>query len=60
MRGGTIVGEHDVMFIGDDEIVTISHTALSRKLFAVGALKAALYMADKKSGMYDMNDVLGL
>ncbi|MCI9032177.1 MAG: 4-hydroxy-tetrahydrodipicolinate reductase [Clostridia bacterium] len=60
VRGGTIVGEHDVMFIGDDEIVTISHTALSRKLFAVGALKAALYMADKKSGMFDMNDVLGL
>ena len=60
VRGGTIVGEHDVMFIGDDEILTLSHTALSRKLFALGALKAALFMADKKSGMYDMNDVLGL
>lgn len=60
VRGGTIVGEHEVMFIGDDEILTLSHTALSRKLFALGAIKAALFMADKKSGMYDMNDVLGL
>ena len=60
VRGGTIVGEHDVMFIGDDEIITISHTALSRKLFAGGAIKAALFMTDKKSGMFDMNDVLGL
>lgn len=60
VRGGTIVGEHDVMFIGDDEIVTISHTALSRKLFARGAIKAARFMVGKTSGMYDMNDVLDL
>lgn len=60
VRGGTIVGEHDVMFIGDDEIITLSHSALSRKIFANGALKAARFMLGKKSGMYDMNDVLGL
>ncbi len=60
VRGGTIVGQHDVEFIGDDEIITLSHTALSRKIFAFGALKAARFMADKKSGKYDMKDVLGI
>lgn len=60
VRGGTIVGQHDVEFIGDDEIITLSHTALSRKIFALGALKAARFMADKKTGKYDMKDVLGI
>lgn len=60
VRGGTIVGEHDVMFIGNDEIITLSHTALSRKIFAVGAIRAARFLIGKKPGHYDMNDVLGL
>lgn len=58
VRGGTIVGQHDVMFCGNDEIVTLSHTALSRKIFAVGALKAARFMAKQKSGLYEMRDVI--
>ena len=59
VRGGTIVGEHEVMFAGEDEIVTLSHSARSKRVFAVGAIKAAKWVAGKKSGMYDMNDVLG-
>ncbi len=58
VRGGTIVGEHDVIFAGPDEIVTISHTALSRKIFANGAIKAALFIADKKNGLFSMKDAL--
>lgn len=54
IRGGTIVGEHDVIFAGEDEVITISHSAGSRKIFAVGALRAAEYIADKSSGLYDM------
>ncbi len=59
VRGGTIIGEHEVMFCGNDEIVTISHTALSRKIFADGAINAAIYMNGKKTGMYNMKNVLG-
>ena len=56
VRGGTIVGEHSVLFCGRDEI---KHTALSREVFAVGAVDAAEYMATRtQSGMYDMNDVI--
>lgn len=58
VRGGTIVGEHDVIFAGDDEIITLSHTALSRKIFANGALKAADFIKDMPPGMYDMKNVL--
>ncbi len=58
LRGGTIVGEHDVVFAGKDEIITISHTALSRDIFAVGAVKAAKFLAGKKSGLYNMKDVM--
>lgn len=58
IRGGTIVGEHDVMFIGDDEIIEIKHTALSRKIFAVGAVRAASFLIGKPAGMYDMSDYL--
>ncbi len=60
IRGGTIVGEHDVLFAGDNEVVTISHQAQSRSVFAAGALKAALYIKDKAPGLYDMNDMLNL
>ena len=58
VRGGTIVGKHDVLFIGQDEVVTLSHEAQSRQVFANGAVKAAIYIANKKPGMYNMNDLL--
>lgn len=60
VRGGTIVGEHDVMFAGEDEIITLSHSARSKRVFAAGAVKAAKWLAGKKCGKYDMNDVLDL
>lgn len=58
IRGGTIVGEHDVMFCGKDEIITLSHSARSKEIFAVGAIKAALYMNGKPAGMYDMSNIV--
>lgn len=58
IRGGTIVGEHDVIFAGHDEIVTVSHTALSREVFATGAIKAAKFLYNKPVGLYDMNSIL--
>lgn len=59
IRGGNIVGEHKVMFIGGEEILTISHSAQTRSVFARGAVAAAKYMIDKGAGMYDMQDMLG-
>jgi hypothetical protein len=58
IRGGTIVGEHSVMFAGNDEIVTISHSARSRAIFATGAVNAAVYLTDKENGMYNMSDLV--
>ena len=58
VRGGTIVGEHEVMFAGEDEIVTLSHSARSRKVFASGALKAASWLLSQPAGLYDMSDLL--
>lgn len=58
IRGGTIVGEHDVLFAGRDETVTLSHSATSKEVFAVGAVKAAEFLKDKSIGLYDMTDVL--
>ena len=58
IRGGTIVGEHDVIFAGKDEVITFSHTAYSRAVFAKGAVSAAKYMKGKGAGMYGMSDVL--
>ena len=58
IRGGTIVGEHDVLFAGKDEQITIAHAATSREVFATGALKAAEFMVGKGNGMYDMNGLL--
>lgn len=58
IRGGTIVGEHTVIFAGNDEIIEIKHTALSRDVFAEGAIAAAKFMAGKTPGMYDMNDLI--
>lgn len=58
VRGGTIVGEHDVIFAGHDEIITISHSARSKEVFAVGAVRAAEFLYGKKAGIYDMNDIM--
>ncbi len=60
VRGGTIVGEHDVIFAGRDEVITLSHAAHSKQVFAVGSLRAAKFIADKPCGMYDMNDILNI
>lgn len=58
VRGGTIVGEHEIIFAGRDEIITLSHSARSKEIFAVGAVNAAMFMADKKSGMYSMKEMI--
>ncbi|NCS65463.1 MAG: 4-hydroxy-tetrahydrodipicolinate reductase [Hydrogenophilales bacterium CG03_land_8_20_14_0_80_62_28] len=60
VRGGDIVGDHTALFAGVGERIEISHKASSRLTFALGALRAARFLADKKSGLYDMQDVLGL
>ena len=60
LRGGSVVGEHAVLFAGPDETITLSHKAQSRDIFANGAVKAALWARDKEPGLYDMMDVLGL
>lgn len=59
VRGGTIVGDHDVIFAGTDEVITFSHTAYSKSIFAKGAIQAAKFLAGKPAGMYDMSDVIG-
>jgi 4-hydroxy-tetrahydrodipicolinate reductase len=59
MRGGDIIGEHSVSFIGEAEILTLSHSARERSLFAGGAVEAAIWAAGRKPGLYDMMDVLG-
>ncbi len=58
IRGGTIVGEHEVIYAGEDEIISINHTALSRKIFAKGAIAAAIYISRKHAGLYHMRDVI--
>lgn len=60
VRGGDIVGDHTVMFAGTGERIEISHKASSRATFAVGALRAARFLANKQNGLFDMQDVLGL
>lgn len=59
VRGGTIVGDHDVIFAGEDEVITFSHTAYSKGVFAKGAVEAAKFLAGKPAGMYNMSDVIG-
>lgn len=59
IRGGTIVGEHDIIFAGRDEIITLSHSARSKEVFAVGAVNAAVYMKGKAAGLYDMKELIG-
>ncbi len=58
VRGGTIVGEHEVIFAGNNELITITHTATSREIFAGGALSAAKYLPSKPAGMYNMSDII--
>jgi len=58
VRGGNIVGEHDVLFAGLNETVTLSHTATDRSVFAIGAVKAAIFIKDKSSGLYNMQDLI--
>ncbi len=58
VRGGTIVGEHEVMFAGEDEIITISHSARSKRVFAAGAIRAAKFLKGKGAGVYAMKDLL--
>ena len=60
VRGGDIVGDHTVLFAGDGERIEIAHKASSRMTFAKGALRAALWLQDRRAGLYDMQDVLGL
>lgn len=58
VRGGTIVGEHEIIFAGRDEIITLSHSARSKEIFAVGAVNAAVFMTGKECGMYDMSQLI--
>jgi 4-hydroxy-tetrahydrodipicolinate reductase len=59
-RGGTVVGDHSIRFIGDEEMLELSHRGLSRAVYARGALRAAEWVSKQKPGLYSMADVLGL
>lgn len=58
IRGGTIVGEHDIIFAGHDEVITLSHSAASKEVFANGSINAAVFLSGKEKGLYDMSDLL--
>ncbi|MCD7888464.1 MAG: 4-hydroxy-tetrahydrodipicolinate reductase [Oscillospiraceae bacterium] len=58
VRGGTIVGEHEIIFAGRDEVITLSHSAASKEVFAVGAVNAAVFLSGKPAGMYSMQDLI--
>lgn len=58
IRGGTIVGEHEIIFAGKDEIIKLSHSAMSKEIFATGAINAAIFLAGKEPGMYSMKEML--
>ncbi len=58
VRGGTIVGEHEVMFAGEDEIITVKHSARSKSIFATGSINAAIFLNGKKPGMYSMKELV--
>lgn len=58
VRGGTIVGDHEVIFAGNDEVIELKHSAASKEVFAVGAIKAAKFISEKPAGMYNMNDLI--
>ena len=59
VRGGTIVGVHEVLFAGNDETITISHSAASKTVFAEGSVNAAIFIRNKEAGLYDMNSIIG-
>lgn len=59
VRGGTIVGEHEIIFAGQDEVIEFKHTAYSKAIFGKGAAEAAKFLAGKPAGRYDMSDVIG-
>lgn len=59
VRGGTIVGEHEIIFAGRDEVITLSHSAMSKEAFAVGAVNAAVFVTGKPAGLYTMEDLVG-
>ena len=58
VRGGTIVGEHEILFAGRDEVISLKHEAHSKSVFAVGSVNAAIFLAGKSAGLYDMSDML--
>ena len=58
VRGGTIVGEHEVIFAGRDEILRVSHSAMSKEIFATGSINAARFLAGREPGLYDMGDIV--
>ncbi|MBO5408363.1 MAG: 4-hydroxy-tetrahydrodipicolinate reductase [Clostridia bacterium] len=58
VRGGTIVGEHEVLFAGKDEMISVTHTATSKEIFATGGIRAARFLAGKQNGYYSMKDVI--
>ncbi len=58
VRGGTIVGDHDIIFAGNDEVIELKHSAHSKEVFAVGAIKAAKFITGKPAGMYSMSDLM--
>jgi 4-hydroxy-tetrahydrodipicolinate reductase len=60
LRGGQVVGEHSVIFAGASEHIILTHRAFDRRVFATGAVRAALWLAGRPPGLYDMRDVLGV
>ena len=60
IRGGTIVGDHDIIFAGRDEVITLSHQAASKDVFAVGAVNAAIFLKGKQPGLYNMKNLISL
>lgn len=58
IRGGTIVGEHEVVFAGPDEVITLSHSAQSKEIFATGSINAAIFLTGKEPGLYNMSDLI--
>lgn len=60
VRGGTIPGDHEIIFAGMDEVITLSHSALSRSIFAAGAINAAMFIENQPKGLYSMKDLLSI
>ena len=58
VRGGTIVGEHEILFAGHDECISLTHTAMSKEIFAAGAVSAAEFLVGKPAGLYTMKDLM--